>query len=244
MHIIKLNAIDSTNSFLRRLSAAQTLDDYTVVVAKHQTKGRGQMGTDWRSEDAKNLTFSVLKDVSFIDVQDHFYISIVVALSVFEALKQLHIKKIKIKWPNDILSENKKIAGILIENVIKQNKLQASIIGIGINVNQTNFGDLLQASSLKNVSGQVFDLDEVLKAVTDRLEHNFKLLTDKKAYSDLKACYESHLFRKNKPSTFKNAEGEMFSGFIKGVSDFGNLQVLLEDDILKLYDLKEISLLY
>lgn len=244
MHIIKLNAIDSTNSFLRRLSAAQNLDDYTVVVTKHQTKGRGQMGTLWESEEAKNLTFSAFKDVSFIDVQHHFYISIVVALSVFEALNQFDIKKLKIKWPNDILSDNKKIAGILIENVIKQNQLQASIIGVGINVNQTNFENLPQASSLNLLSGRVFNVEEILDAIVKRLKVNFESLTNKEGYEILKMRYESHLFRKNKPSTFKNVEGEMFSGFIKGISDYGNLKVLLEDDILKLYDLKEISLMY
>ena len=101
-----------------------------------------------------------------------------------------------------------------------------------------------QASSLKSLSGRVFNVEEILDAIVKRLKVNFESLTNKEGYEILKKRYESHLFRKNKPSTFKNAEGEMFSGFIKGVSDYGNLKVLLEDDILKLYDLKEISLMY
>lgn len=243
MHIIKLNAIDSTNTYLRQLSASKAIEDFTVVVAKHQTKGRGQMGTQWNVQGAKNLTMSVFKDITGVDVERNFYISIAVSLAVFEALKSLNVEKLSIKWPNDILSENKKIAGILIENVIKQNRLQASIIGIGINVNQTEFENLPKASSLQLMSGRFFELDEVMITVLHKLEYFFKLL-QKNSFSTLKAQYEEHLFRKNKPSTFKDMEGNMFSGYIKGVSNSGNLQVLLEDEIIKEFDLKEITLLY
>lgn len=222
---------------------SKPLDDYTVVVANHQTNGRGQMGTQWSSQEAKNLMVSVYKDVSFIDVEYHFYISIVTALAVFEALKSFHIKKLKVKWPNDILSENKKIAGILIENVIKQNKMQASIIGFGLNVNQTDFNNLPKATSLRLVSGHIFDLDEVLQTILNKLQYYFSLL-EAKDYSGLKNAYESHLFRKNKPSTFKNAEGLMFSGFIKGITNSGNLLIELEDEIIKAFNLKEVTLLY
>ncbi|MGG5487483.1 biotin--[acetyl-CoA-carboxylase] ligase [Gaetbulibacter sp. PBL-D1] len=243
MHIIKLNAIDSTNTYLRQLSASKAIEDFTVVVAKHQTKGRGQMGTQWNVQDAKNLTMSVFKDITGVDVERNFYISIAVSLAVFEALKSLNVEKLSIKWPNDILSENKKIAGILIENVIKQNRLQASIIGIGINVNQTEFENLPKASSLQLMSGRFFELDEIMITVLQKLEYFFELL-QKNSFSTLKSQYEEHLFRKNKPSTFKDMEGNMFSGYIKGVSNSGNLQVLLEDEIIKEFDLKEITLLY
>jgi len=139
MRIIKLDAIDSTNSYLRQLCAKEAVKDFTVVVANFQTNGRGQMGTQWSSQDSKNLMVSVFKDVSYVNVDLHFFISMVVALSILEALESFKIKNLKVKWPNDILSENKKIGGILIENVIKQTKIGASIIGFGINVNQTKF---------------------------------------------------------------------------------------------------------
>ena len=197
MRVIKLNAINSTNSYLRKLTMVEFVEDYTVVVANEQTHGRGQIGTVWRSQAVPRLS---------------------------------------VKWPNDILSENKKVCGILIENVIKQNTLSASIIGVGLNVNQTFFDNLPRASSLKSVTGKVFDLDEVLEKILFNLNSwNLK---------DLKEIYETYLFRKNKPSTFKNSEGIVFSGFIKSVSVSGNLQVLLEDDIIKEYGLKDISLLY
>ena len=243
MHIIKLNAINSTNSYLRKLSAKEGVEDFTVVVAKHQTHGRGQMGTVWNSESSKNLTFSVFKDVSKLPTQHAFYISMVVSLSLIKALQCFSIPKLSIKWPNDILSEDKKISGILIENVIKQSNLQASIIGIGLNINQTEFLDLPRASSLKILTGKTFDLDEVLQLVLRHLKDCFKLLKSGE-YQKLKDEYETFIFRKDKPSTFQDAEGAMFSGFIKNVSESGNLQVLLEDNIVMEFGLKDVTLLY
>lgn len=243
MRIIKLNAIDSTNTYMRRLSGEENLEDYTIVTAKHQTQGRGQMGTVWNSENSKNLMFSVFKDISQFQLENPFLISIVTSLAILRTLQSFSISKLTIKWPNDILSEDKKICGILIENVIKQNNLSNTIIGIGLNVNQTEFNNLPKASSLKLITGNVFDLEEVLFQIIKNLKHYFKIL--KRAdYASLKSDYEMYLFRKDKPSTFKDREGFVFSGFIKNVTISGNLQVLLEDDIIKEYDLKDITLMY
>ena len=242
MRIIKLNAIDSTNLFLRSLSIDTNVEDFTVVVAKHQTKGRGQMGTVWLSQDAKNLTFSVFKRFVNLKIDQHFVISMVASLAVINTLKKLNLPKLSVKWPNDILSANKKICGILIENVIKQNNVAATVVGIGLNVNQVNFSNLPQASSLLNVTGISYDLDELLQSILKELETLFDLV-ESNQFKTIKTTYESYLFRKDKPSTFKNEEG-LFSGFIKGVSNEGLLEVLLEDNILKTFDLKTIKLLY
>lgn len=243
MRTIKLNAIDSTNSYMRRLSYEENLEDYTIVTAEHQTNGRGQMGTIWSSENSKNLMFSVFKDTSKFNLEYPFLISIVTSLAILKALQSFSISKLSIKWPNDILSEDKKICGILIENVIKQNRLSNTIIGVGLNVNQTEFINLPKASSLKLITGNVFDLEEVLFETVKNLKYYFKIL--KKAdYHTLQSTYEAHLFRKNKPSTFKDHKGFIFSGYIKSVTLSGSLQVLLEDNIIKEFDLKEVTLMY
>ena len=148
MYIIKLDAIDSTNSYLKAMSAVNLPKDFTVVVADHQTQGRGQMGTVWQTEYDKNLTASVFKSLEFVSVEKQFYISMAVALSICKALEGLKISQLSVKWPNDILSANKKICGTLIENVIKLNKLKGSVIGFGLNVNQKNFDSLPKASSM------------------------------------------------------------------------------------------------
>ena len=243
MRIIKLNAIDSTNSFLKQLCAEEVVQDYTIVTADLQTQGRGQMGTKWLSNNGENLMFSVVKDVSFLKFDDHFSISMIVALALIKTLKQFNIPKLKIKWPNDILSADKKICGILIENSIKKNAFKDSIIGIGLNVNQIHFETLPKASSLCLITGKQFDTDELLHAFIGQLKQLFKIL-EVRGMDEIRTAYDSYLFRKNKPSTFKNEEGVMFSGIIQTVLPSGKIQILLEDNVLKEYDLKEITLLY
>lgn len=242
MPIIKLDATDSTNNYLRRLISEVDVADYTVIIAKTQTQGRGQMGTVWNSDKGKNLMFSVFKDLSMHDVEFPFYISMAISLAILKAFKTLNIPDLHIKWPNDILSADKKICGILIENVIK-NKLSSTIIGIGVNVNQTKFENLLKASSLKKITGVHYNLDEILQLILKYTKEYSSLLQHEK-YDFVKNEYETNLFRKNKPSTFKDAEGILFSGFIKGVTKYGKLQVILEDEIVKKFDLKEITLMY
>lgn len=243
MNIIKLSAIDSSNSYLRRLCAKSSQDDFTVVVAKHQTNGRGQRGTVWETEHGKNLTCSVFKRNDSVSVDYNFFISIVTSLAIIKTLQGFQTPKLFVKWPNDILSEQKKICGILIENVIKNNKIEGSIIGIGLNVNQTNFEKLPLASSILNLTGRWHNPEEVLTSIVTNMEFYFKQLKKGK-HVYLKRAYEALLFRKNKPSTFKDAQGNLFTGYIKGVNTLGNLQVLLEDEVIKEYQFKEIQLLY
>ena len=161
MYIIKLNAIDSTNTYLKDLSTTILPKDYTVVVAELQTNGRGQMGAQWNAEEGKNLTASVFKRLPLFNVGEQFYISMAVSLAIIKALRSFKIPQLRIKWPNDILSANTKLCGILIENVIKSNNLQGSIIGFGLNVNQKIFNNLPQASSMSLLTGVIYNKDEV-----------------------------------------------------------------------------------
>jgi BirA family biotin operon repressor/biotin-[acetyl-CoA-carboxylase] ligase len=225
------------------LSEGEQLSDFTVVYTENQTNGKGQMGSKWQSNKSDNLTFSVFCNSSFLKLKDHFYLNCAVSISVFSVLHKLMIPQLSVKWPNDILSGHKKLSGILIENVIKSSSETHSIIGVGLNVNQLEFNPLFKATSLKAVLGQNFNLEEVLILLIAELQKQFKLLKNGQ-FDDLHDAYEKHLFRKNKPSTFKNAEGELFSGFIKNVTPTGELQILVEDAILKEFKLKEIKLLY
>lgn len=243
MDIIKLNAIDSTNSYLKELSTTGILEDYTVVIARHQTRGRGQMGTSWSSESGKNLTFSVYKKISCIRKEELFCLSMATSLAIVKALKKFNVPRLKIKWPNDILSANQKICGVLIESIIKKGELDAAVIGMGLNVNQTDFNGLPNAGSLKLITGITYNLDEVMHGIVSELKNYEKLITDRDLVS-LKSRYEKALFRKDKPSTFENMGGELFMGFIKGISETGKLVILLEDEVRKEFDLKEVKLLY
>ena len=243
MNVIKLNAIDSTNTYLRELAAKRMLDDYTVVVTNYQTRGRGQRGASWSSQKGKNLMFSVFKRNCCVSVDDQFYISMVTSLAIIKTLQSFQVPKLAVKWTNDILSEQKKICGILIENVIKFNEIEGTIIGIGLNVNQTQFKNLPQASSILNLTGVIYNPEEFLTKIVTHLKFYFEKLEQGKQ-DFIKRAYEALLFRKNKPSTFQQKNGEILLGFINGVSTNGNLQVLTEDDIIKEFELKEIKLLY
>ena len=243
MRIIKLNATQSTNDYLRALTLDQNCEDYTIVSTLNQTKGKGQMGSSWSSEPGKNLTFSVFKSQLSLDLEHQFLLNVVSALAIYKALSSFNLKQLHIKWPNDILAEQFKICGVLVETVIKNGKIDSAILGIGLNVNQLNFEGLTKASSLKVLTGVTYNLDEVLFAVAESLQSYFKIL-EKGDVNSLLELYQNVLFRKEKPSTFKTAEGNLCVGIIKGITQKGLLQVLFEDDILKTFNLKEIQLLY
>ncbi len=242
MKLIKLDAIDSTNDFLKALSASQELENFTVVTAENQTKGRGQMGAVWNSEKSKNLIMSVFVKGLLVGVEEIYQLNIATALALLQVLKGLGIKNLSIKWPNDIMSANYKLAGILIENSLKSDGTISSIIGIGLNVNQTNFENLPKASSMAVVSNSFFDKEELVVTIVDRLQENLKLIgTNAQVLWDE---YTDLLFKKEIPMPFAINNGKPFMGIIKGVTKKGKLVVLLEDDSLAEYGLKEIQLLY
>lgn len=243
MKLIKLNAIDSTNTFLKQLATSEVVENFTVVSSEHQTNGKGQRGSEWLIESGKNLTFSVLYAKNPNLQINLFTLNVIVALSVVEGLQKVSSKEFKIKWPNDILSENKKIAGILIENSIKSHTEVQSIIGIGINVNQENFENLPQASSLCLLEQQFFDKDLVLKNVVNQLENNLEQL-NQLSETHFWEKYHNYLFKKNIVSTFEGLNGKRFVGKIIKVTSEGKLKVQLENDSEIDFDIKEVKMLY
>ncbi len=242
MNIIKLDAIDSTNIYLKKIISNKDVSDSTIVTAKFQTKGKGQLGANWESEDSKNLIFSIYKKDLGIKVKDQFIISIIVSLALIKTLKKNNLPNLRIKWPNDIMSENKKICGILIENIVKEKHIKHAVIGIGLNVNQTIFDNLPNASSIKKITGNTHNKDEILKELANNINRSFEMIYSSSSEIIFKK-YEELLYRINKPSTFKNLKGENFTGFIKGVNKLGKLNVMLDDNKLESFDLKEISIL-
>ena len=243
MEIIKLNATNSTNTYLKNLLKEKQVKDLSCIWALSQTQGRGQQGAKWISEPGKNLTFSVLKKFENLPSEYHFLLNMEVSLAIFRALKKLYIPDLAVKWANDILSSKKKICGILIENTLHKEQISSSIIGIGLNVNQVFFNDLPNVSSVQKIMGHPFDLEEVLLLICQELEVSLKSLSPTRFESMLDE-YHTYLFRKDKPSTFEYPNGERFMGYIRGVSHNGQLQVEQEDALMSSFSLKEIKLLY
>ncbi len=219
-----------------------SLENFTIAVTKNQQKGRGQRDANWYSEPFKNLTFSVLVNELKLKTNEAKYINFAVSLAIFKVLEIYKIPNLFIKWPNDIMSANKKICGILIENSLSNNKINNSIIGIGLNVNQVNFPNLERVSSLNNILGYELNLDDLLIDLIKQLKFQFELL-NKKLFSNLENEYLAVLYKKDIPSMFKTDKGITFLGKIIGIATNGNLLVESENNGVEEFAIKEISFL-
>ncbi|MEE9408639.1 MAG: biotin--[acetyl-CoA-carboxylase] ligase [Polaribacter sp.] len=243
MKIIKLDAIDSTNSFLKELGKNSVLENFTVAVTSNQTNGRGQQQNTWASKPFKNLTFSVFTRFKNLGIHQKKHLNFAISLGIFDAISTENLPKLSIKWPNDILSENKKLCGILIENSIKGSKINSSVIGIGLNVNQIEFPDHIKSvSSLKKETEKEYDLDPLLSKIISKIKERITLLNDKQ-FQHLENDYLNVLYKKNIPTMFKDSNNVLFMGMISGVSKEGRLQITLEDDLIKEFDIKEVAIL-
>lgn len=243
MKIIKISAIGSTNDYLKKLSKSSTLEDETMVQTLHQTHGKGQMGASWQFEIGKSLAFSIFKNAKGLPITHQYLVNFAVSLGVKNGLETLGIPKVSIKWPNDILADGKKVCGILVENQFKNTETINSIIGIGINVNNTGFSKYPQAGSLRLSTGILYAMDEVFETVTQAILFELRRI-HKANFENYKYRYESCLFRKGMISTFEDLERKKFNGIIEGVSNNGMLRVKLNDDNVIEFRLKDIKLLY
>ncbi len=242
MPIIKLDAIDSTNDFLKKMTRDNELQNYTTVVAHEQIKGRGQMGEVWISEPGKNLIASILIKKPLPNYDSLFALNLAISIAVAQTLDELNIANINIKWPNDIMAENKKCGGILIENILRNEVEFDSIVGIGLNVNQLNFDNLPLATSLALHTNQSFDIDDLVLKILE----NIKLLTQNitEDIENLKQKYYKRLFKINVPTAFRTADNNDFMAIIRGIDNAGLLILELESGKTKSFGIKEIKMLY
>lgn len=242
MTIIKLDAIDSTNDYLKQLSKEKVLENYTTVMANEQTGGKGQMGAKWHSERSKNLLMSVLiKDLP-LDLISVFDLNAAVALAAVNTLSMSCYPKGKIKWPNDIMAENKKVGGILVENSFKPNGTFNAIIGFGLNLNQTNFEHLPNASSIISITGKKLDPEAMAKLYVKMLKNQILLLPEKTNH--LWSGYNSLLYKRAKAVAFEDNNGNRFMAIVKKVTTDGKLALLQNDDKMHQYEVKEIKMLF
>jgi BirA family biotin operon repressor/biotin-[acetyl-CoA-carboxylase] ligase len=241
MNIIKLDAIESTNFYLKKLAVENDVKSYTVVSCNYQSAGRGQMGTAWHSEEGKNLMFSMLIKFSAFEISNQFYLSMAVSLGLLEAIRAHIASPLFIKWPNDILAEKDKLAGILIENIVSGNAIRQSVIGIGLNVNQEQFpAEIGNATSLKNVTGIFFDTDILLETIVTSIQ-NFMGYVERKEFEQLKKLYLKSIYRFEKPTMFEDINGTVFLGKIVDVLEDGKLLVELADEKTRKFNFKEIK---
>ena len=223
---IWLDTIDSTNSeALRRLPE---LSDCTVLAAREQTAGRGQRGNSWFSEPGKNLTFSIVLKYgeNKLEAADSFWLNYLISVSIVDFL-QSHAIWCKVKWPNDVYVGKNKICGILTENVLEGSSVSASVIGVGLNINQKEFPQLANATSLWSLTGEEHSLEECLEKILAGFERRLPYLFDEDRRKLIFSAYSSYLFNLDVNARYHDYLTEReYIGIIKGVAPDGRLMIM------------------
>ncbi|NIJ52009.1 biotin--[acetyl-CoA-carboxylase] ligase [Dyadobacter arcticus] len=237
--VIYLPSCHSTNDIAAEIVHAGLFTEGTVVITDNQLKGRGQRGTTWVANPGENLTFSIILTPEFLPVSDQFLISQITALAIRSYVHN-YIENVRVKWPNDILANKKKICGILIENGIQGMKLKSSVIGIGLNVNQLDFKED-RATSLSLETGVPFALPDEFQKLLGFLDKYYVRLRQKSFNQAIRAEYLSQLHGYGKELEFIY-ENKARRGTIAYVSSEGLLGLNLsdQDEVLEL-GLKQIQ---
>jgi BirA family biotin operon repressor/biotin-[acetyl-CoA-carboxylase] ligase len=233
--------LDSTNSQLKKLLLEKELAEFSMVISPCQLAGRGQMGNYWESEPGKNLTFSILLKPKFLPPQHQFYLSKIVSLAIVEALNHLQLNAL-IKWPNDIYVDDLKIGGVLIENTIMGPHLSESIVGIGLNVNQTHFvSDAKNPVSICQLTGKEYSIDALLDAIMKAMIKWYtELQLEHTDWIDF--CYFEKMYRQTGFHAYRSAHG-VFRARIVSVASNGLLTLENKQGEHQVFAFKEVEFL-
>ena len=221
--LLILDSVDSTNNYAMGIVRKGLASHGNAYFAHEQTNGKGRRGKVWKTDKGKNITLSIIVDPHFLAVTRQFQLSVAVSLSCLDLLKKYAGDEVKIKWPNDVFWNDRKAGGMLIENVIKSNVWQWAVIGIGININQTDFdvSNNFLPVSLKQITGKDFDVIELSRelccAVLNRIE---ELKTN--GFEKMLTEYNKNLFKLNEKVKLKKGN-IVFETTVKGVSSQGKL---------------------
>lgn len=239
--VFHLKSIDSTNDYAKKILKEYEINESCIFWADYQTQGRGQINNAWESNEKKNLTFSIVFFPDFLSFENQFFLSKAVSLALIDYIDTLTYGAV-IKWPNDILIRNQKLAGILIENTIQGNHWTNSIVGIGLNVNQLEFETTkTNPVSLRKFIGIELDLEEALNVLIDFILRRYEQLKSGNI-NEINRQYLYHLYQ-YKQFHFYKKNNQYFEAMITGISTHG--QLLMEDKNGKEYcfNFKEIEFL-
>jgi BirA family biotin operon repressor/biotin-[acetyl-CoA-carboxylase] ligase len=234
--LIYMPTCHSTNDIALDLVSKYDKKEGTLVVTDKQLKGRGQRGNEWQSQGGQNLTFSVVLKPNFVRADEQFYLNMMVSLAIYDAIDEVIPEAAKIKWPNDILVEQKKVCGVLIENTLTGQRIGSSVVGIGLNVNQEHFA-IAQAASLSKFAGKQLSLTNLLERIILHMEAYYLLLKkgDKATIKD-KYCQVLYGFG----HSVKLHTEHDFLGVIKDVDSLGRI-IVDEDGAKRTFDFKEVK---
>lgn len=240
-NIIHIHKCDSTNNFLKQLLTQSRPKELTIIMTDFQSAGKGQKGNSWESEAGKNLLFSIILYPHMIKANRQFIISQLISLAVAETLSD-YTAGITIKWPNDIYWNEKKICGILIENTLNGDRLEESVAGIGININQEKFySNAPNPISLKQITGKDYDLNEILLSVKENITAYYSEIK-KGQSSKIIDAYKTNLFRKQCYHLYNDGENNFFAK-IKDIEPTGILVLETKEGTVRKFAFKEIKYL-
>ena len=237
---IKLEAVSSTNSYALNLVKKDFVEEGVAIVSKYQTSGKGQQNNFWESEKTKNLLLSIILHPDFVRVEEQFLVSKAVSLAVADFVST-KAANVTIKWPNDIYVDNRKISGILIENTLSGNVISNTIVGIGLNINQTDFiSDAPNPVSLKSLTSKTYNVDDCFNQLCFYIEKRYVEL--KKKLININSDYLKRLYRFNSFNLYES-KGEKFVAKIIGVENNGELILETKQKEIRKYFFKEVSFL-
>ena len=224
MFRIKIDATESTNDHLKQLLRDKGLQDGTVLRTLNQTKGRGQRGANWHFEEGKSLAISILKKWEKTFEPEPWALQCVISLAVFSILSEFGQAKWQIKWPNDIMADRRKICGILIEHQ-HQGYRYATIVGLGVNVNNASISSLPQAGSIAGVLGHQTDLEVLDQRLSQAVYQAMVNFDPEMAQAQLDA-YNAELYLRGVQAQFEQSDGTRIQGDIQKVDHQGQLLIL------------------
>ncbi len=227
----------STNDICAEMIENGSISNGTVVITDHQYKGRGQVGNSLASAPGENLTLSYYLDTSFLLANEQFYLNMAISLAIVETLKLYLGENVCIKWPNDIYYLEKKMCGILIQNSLRSNKIENSIVGIGINVNQDKF-EFDTAISLRNITGKWYKIQSIFDKLSEQIEKQYLGLKQKE-FKRIKKTYLNQLRWINEKHIFL-AGKEKFEGTITGIDVNGRLEIETKEG-KRVFNFKEVA---
>lgn len=238
--LVFFNEIDSTNDYLKNLDIKEPV----LVITDHQINGRGQYGRTWDSECSKNLCFSFQFYPNILAIDQGFKISQSIALAIVDSLNEIiNPEKAYIKWPNDIIVKNKKVCGILIEPSIHNNLIQKIVVGIGLNVNQTQFPENLpNASSLSILfQDRAWEINSILEKMIASFEKQLPILQN----IDTRHLFNTNLLKMKEIVTLKK-ENKILQCINLGVNEegFWILKNITNNEILRITSSQELEYVY
>ena len=231
--------LDSTNRQARLLLERGEIEEPAWIQADEQYQGKGLGNNNWISEAGKNITGSVVVFPSYVSAENQFDLSVATSLAVCDLL-ELYLEQVKIKWPNDIFSEGKKIAGLLIEHTIQGSAIKNSILGIGLNVNQLKFPDELpNPTSLRRELSIAIEVEEISDLLLNFVIQRLGMIEEGNS-DKLRDEYLRKLYRYREFAPYKS-KGRWFRSRITGVNSFGHLLMETEKGERLEFGFKEVE---